>query len=197
MNSPIEIFQENWQKAKSLDDANAQYCSLATVSKDGQASIRTLVLREVTNGSFLIFVNDTSSKWKDLLLAKQSELLVFWPSLMQQYRIRGEYSEVSAGAMKLHWAKKPYDSKILDHYYSQYQSQSSVVESRETMLNGIAELKSRYPIDKEVPFPDNAKGVAIQASYIEIWHGSASDRLHHRNLYLLSDETWEQQTLVP
>lgn len=197
MNNPIEIFQKNWQIAKSLDDANASYCSLATVSKDGQASVRTLVLREVTNRSFVIFVNETSSKWKDLLLSKQFELLVFWPSLMQQYRIRGEYNEVSKDTMKMHWAKKPYDAKILDHYYSLYQSQSSVVESRETMLKGMVELKSRYPKDIQVPFPDNAKGVSIEAAYIEVWHSSASDRLHHRNLYLLSGEAWEQQTLIP
>lgn len=197
MNNPIEIFKENWAKVKSLDDANAPFCSLATVSATGQASIRTLVLREVTENSFIIFINDTSAKWQELLHSKQFELLVFWPSLMQQYRIRGEYGEVPVDAMKEHWARKPYDAKIIDHFYADHHPQSSEAESREAMLERISEIKQRYPKATDIPFPKNAKGVTIRASSIEVWHGSDADRLHHRNLYLLSDDLWQRHILVP
>lgn len=197
MVNPIEIFKENWENAKSLDDANANYCSLATISATGQSAIRTLVLRKVTEYSFVVFMNDTSSKWQDLLYSKQLEILVFWPSLMQQYRIRGFYSEVAVDEIKAHWKQKTYDSKIIDHYYTEYHPQSSVIESREVLLKGIEELKVRYPTEADIPFPENAKGVSIKASYIEVWHGSISNRLHHRNLYLLSEGVWGKQVLVP
>jgi pyridoxine/pyridoxamine 5'-phosphate oxidase len=197
MHNPIQIFEHNWKKAKLLSDANAHYCSLATVSKSGEVSIRTLVLREVAEGSFIVFINNTSPKWDQLQHSKQFELLVFWPSLMQQYRIRGEYSELSALAMERHWARKPYDSKILDHYYVGVQSQSSHIESREALLSGIDLLKKRYPSDREVPFVKSAKGISIKATYIENWHDSVADRLHKRHLYLLHKGQWEQQVLVP
>jgi len=197
MNSPIDIFKTNWEKAKSSGDANAHYCALATVSAAGQASMRTLVLREVTDDSFVVFINNTSLKWEELQHSKQFELLVFWPLMMQQYRIRGVYDEVSVDAMRLYWAKKPYESKIIDHYYTEYQPQTSVVESRNVLLSGINELKKRYPSDEDVPFPENARGISIKASYVEVWHGMVSDRLHQRSLYLLSEGLWEQKTLVP
>jgi len=195
--NPIKIFRKNWKTALGQDDAQANYCSLATVSAAGHPAIRTLVLREVTEDSFVIFINNTSSKWQDITNSKHLEILVFWPSLMQQYRIRGVCNEITAEDMKIHWQKKPYDSKIIDHYYTEYHPQSSVIDSREKLLKGIGELKIRYPVEADIPFPENAKGVSIMASYIEVWHGSVSNRLHHRDLYLLSEEGWGRQTLVP
>ena len=197
MTNPIQIFKNNWKHAKSLGEVNSNFCSLATVSPQGQASIRTLVLRDVTEDSFIVFINSTSLKWVDLQHSMRFELLVFWPMLMQQYRVRGEYSEVSEDLMKLHWAKKPYETKIIDHYYREYQSQSSPLESRKLLRSGIDELKNRYPLDKEIPFPGNAKGISIKASYVEVWHGCDSDRLHQRQLYLFSGNGWEKKELVP
>ncbi len=159
--------------------------------------MRTLVLREVTVDSFVIFINGTSPKWRQLQDSKQFELLVFWPTLMQQYRIRGDCSEVAVEAMKAHWASKPYESKIIDHYYAEHQPQTSALDSRETLLAGVNALKERYPVDADIPFPENAKGVAVKASYIEVWRGSDVDRLHERHLYLLSGNTWETRVLVP
>ncbi len=197
MDNPINFFNDNWTKARSNGDANANYCFLATVSSAGKASVRTLVLREVTDDSFVIFINSSSPKWQQLQQTKQLELLVFWPTLMQQYRIGGQYSEISAQLMQKHWAKKPYNTKIIDHYYNEHELQTNTIESREALLTGIAKLKTRYPTDGDIPFPDNARGISIEASYIEIWQGSAPDQFHDRELYRFSEGVWHQQFLVP
>lgn len=197
MISPIEIFRDYWEQARSLGDANAAYCSLATVSKDGQVSTRTLVLREVTDDSFVIYINNTSPKWKHFSHSNHIEILVFWPSLMHQYRIRGELESIPKETMRLHWANKPYDSKIIDNYYTDYQPESSVLDSKDTMLAGITNLKNSYPKDADVPFPSNVEGVRIKANYIEIWQGSIADQVHERHLYRLSSNRWERSTLVP
>lgn len=200
--SPLDMFRSDWQRAKSLKDANAVVCSLATVSADGQASIRTLVLREVTEESFVVFINATSPKYEDLQQSGQpkfggAELMVFWPSLMQQYRVRGELSWVGDDAMAEHWAKKPYEAKILDHYYAECGPQSSVVDTRDALKAGVCSLKKRFPVDADIPYLNNAKGLVIKANYIESWCNSLEDRLHERYLYLLSDNSWEKQVLVP
>ncbi|MFT7234450.1 MAG: pyridoxine/pyridoxamine 5'-phosphate oxidase [Methylophagaceae bacterium] len=197
MISPIEIFREYWEQARSLGDASAAYCTLATVSEDGQVSTRTLVLREVTDDSFVIFINNTSPKWKQLDHSNHIEVLVFWPSLMQQYRIRGQLESIPKEKMRLHWANKPYDAKIIDNYYKDYQPESSVLDSKDTLLAGINNLKNSYPKDADVPFPSNVGGVRIKANYIESWQGSNADRLHERHLYELSGNQWERTTLVP
>ena len=197
MNNPIENFKKNWQEAQSVKDSNAHYCTLATVAKNGQPSMRTIVLREVTDDSFVLFINDTSPKWEELEGSRQWELMVFWPSLMQQYRIQGEFSQIPLESMKQHWANKPYDSKIIDHYYDRNQSQSSVIRSRKNLQEGINQLKQEYPADAEIPFPANAIGIYFKASYIEEWYGVEKDRLHERYRYLLSGEEWKKDILVP
>lgn len=197
MHNPLQIFNDNWQQAKAAKDANANYCSLATVSASGEASIRTLVLREVTDETFTIFINNTSPKWKDLFNTGQFELLVFWPSLMQQYRVRGAIELIPEDEMRGHWARKPYTSKIIDHFYTEHQAQSSVVDARETILSGINALQDKHPDAAAISFPENARGVRIKANYLEVWHGSAADRLHERYLYLLQDGEWAHKVLVP
>jgi len=99
--------------------------------------------------------------------------------------------------MREQWARKPYDAKIIDLYYSECQPQSSVVVSRERLVSDINALKQQYPRDSDIAFPEIAKGIAIKANYVEVWHNSATDRLHERNLYRLSNGEWQQRTLVP
>jgi len=197
MTCPISLFKDNWNKARALGDANANYCTLATVSEEGQASVRVLVLREVTEDSFIVFINNTSPKWQQLEHTHKIELLIFWPSLMHQYRIRGKIELISKDTMRGHWEKKPYDSKIIDNYYSDYHSQSAPLDCRETLLSGIHELKRKYPKEVDVPFPENARGICIKAYHIEIWLGSVTDRLHERHLYSLIQNQWSEVTLIP
>lgn len=159
--------------------------------------MRTLVLRDIDDEQFVVFVNNTSEKWRQLQISRRCEMLVFWPTLMQQYRIRGKWQEIPLSAMKTHWAKKPYDSKLLDHFYAESGSQTSIIPSRTVLLEGIERLKQRYPNAGDVPFPGNARGLAINANYMEIWHGSETDRLHHRLRYLLTEEGWSKEILVP
>lgn len=204
MYNPMALIKNNWKTAKASNDVSANYCSLATVSSDGEVSIRTLVLRKITDDSFVIYINNTSPKWEQLVSSKQFELLIFWPSLMQQYRVRGVYSVMPDDVMEQHWSHKPYDSKILDHYYQQCHAQTSVVDSRESLDEGIQSLKSKYPTESDIPFPGNVKGLSIKANYIEAWHSSITEpnikthiSLHERDLYLLSEGKWTQKVLVP
>jgi len=197
MHNPLEIFKNNWAQAKSLHDGNAGFCTLATVSETGQASLRTLVLREVTEDSIIIFINESSPKWNQLKATGQFELLVFWPSLMQQYRIRGECLTLPLETMKNHWAKKPYDAKIIDHFYREYQPQSSIIDSRERLISGIQQLKKKFPVQADIPFSENAKGAAIKATTVETWFNSSEDRLHERVLYSLVGGEWDRKLLVP
>ena len=104
---------------------------------------------------------------------------------------------LSKETMAHHWAQKPYASKILDHFYSGYQRQSSTIADRETLLNGIDVLKAHYPETSQVPVPDNIEGVAIKVDYMEVWLNSPKDRLHDRTLYKKAGNVWQVSKLVP
>ena len=197
MTNPITLFKENWDQTKAAGDENAAYCFMATVSADGCASVRTLVLREVTDDSFVVFIDGTSPKWRDLQSAESCELLIFWPTLFQQYRVQGKIDILPAEVMENHWMNKPYEVKLLDHFYADNQPQSSVLPSRDNLLQGLEQLKEKYPASDDVPFPGNAKGIAVKAQSIEVWVGSKTGDPHDRSLYTWAVDHWVCNTLVP
>lgn len=197
MGNPIETFLNDWTKAKESKDQNSPFCTLVTVSKDLCPSARIVGLREVTQeGEFLIFLNRTSPKWKQLQETNKYELLVFWPSLMIQYRISGSrWSTMDDEEMKKLWVNKPHRSKLLDYYYQNYQPQSSELDSRQAFLDDMKLLGERFPDD--VPRQETNTAVLLQPAVIEEWRGDLKDRLHHRCLYELKDGEWIATTLVP
>jgi pyridoxine/pyridoxamine 5'-phosphate oxidase len=196
MSDPIALFKDKWGLAKDKRDASASFCTLAIADAAGKVSMRTLVLRDVNAGGFVVYVNRTSSKWPSLTNGLSLELLVFWPSLMRQYRIRGEYSELSPETMVSHWARKPYESKLLDHYYAQH-PQSSVVESRDVLIKGLSVLRERYPNSDAIPYIEDATGVVIAPNYIESWCASEDNHIHQRILSSLTKNGWVDEILVP
>ncbi len=197
IHNPIDRFKKSWSQARELKDPHAHLCSLATVSSDGQPSVRVLVLREVNEEGFTIFFSEGSPKWQDLQKQKKYELSVFWPTWMVQYRIQGTWKEMPEDKMKEQWSRKPYSSKLLDHYYLEVQAQSTVIDSREKFLAQMDLLREKYPEESEIPFPTNAKGVILQAQLIEEWIGSPEDRLHERYLYKKKGDSWSRSVLIP
>ncbi len=192
MHQPLDNLREHYQQALRQRDSAARYCSLTTVV-DGQPCARTLVLRDISPQGPLIFINDCSPKWPQLMSGK-SELLLFWPSQMRQYRLRGHWQILSSQEMRSHWQNKPEAAKLLDHYYRRVQAQSSVLVSEQQLREGLAALREEFAGD--IPFADNARGLCLQLKELEQW-SAAADGLHPRQRYWQQDGQWHQQLLVP
>lgn len=200
--NPIEWFQSLWQEAKQLQDPNAPYCSLATV-QDNKPSVRVLVLREVTDEGFLVFINDTSPKWQHLVATGHYELLIFWPSLMRQVRVSGGWEVVAKQEMEQHWRRLPKASQLLAHYYDRTKHQSDPVASKEALEQGIRHVAAQFAEGGDMPYCDTARGVRFLPTQIEFWKNSPEDRLHERIMYSLQNDAtgesavWKSLVLVP
>lgn len=193
--NPIELLQNDWQRAIDSDDANHNICTLAT-SENNQAHARVLILRDITENGLLLFTNASSPKWQQLGNSDGYEILLYWPSLDLQYRIRGGWSEYPRQQLEGAWHNKSYEAKMLDMFYQSH-PEGAVIPGREYLLEKVAELKAQYPRSGEIPFPEQAKGIYFKADRIEYYRLSTTDRLHHRYLYQLSQGQWEMQTLSP
>jgi len=196
MRNPLTLLQAQWQEARKAGDGNANTCSLATVDKQGFPSVRTLVLREVDEGGLSIFVNNSSPKWQQLQ-SGHWEVHIFWPTLMQQFKLRGVAIEIADDTMAGHWQQKPTDAKLLDHFYRRHQPQSNEIGSRQELESAIEALQQEYPEAESIPYPDNAKGLYLQLNSVEHWQSSPIDRLHHRHHYRLQHDVWQRCILVP
>ena len=195
---PMKFLQDAQHKAISVKDSNSRYCTLATLEESNsiQARMRTLVVRDLTDESCLLFVNRHSQKNLLNLAEAKVEILFFYPTLMSQFRLRGKLSVMPDADLEVHWKRKPYEAKLLDHFYSRYQAQSSSLDARASLNKGIEDLKLMYPNSDKVPFINDALGLVITADYLEVWQG-LDNGIHDRQLYTLSNNAWQKEVLVP
>lgn len=196
MTDPIrEIVQER-ERARERGDPLTDVCYLVTVASAERAEARALTLRDVTERGIEVLISRTSPKWRQLSLTETATILVHWPSVRRQYRIWGTTAPLEAERIDAYWRRKAHGSKLLEHYYTEFQAQSGEVASREEFLTGIEALRRRYPDRDAVPRPASLAGIYVVPREIEVWHGS-EERLHDRRRYRRSGTGWESVTLVP
>ena len=192
---PISRIRRDRAEARKLDDPNADICILALADKAGQASVRTLVLRDITKNHFLLFMNQSSPKWKILNAGGSWELLIWYPSMQRQYRIAGDVRILDAEIVKQNWQRRPRGSKYLDVLYEFTADQSSLIESRQHLVNEITRIRSEYDVDG-MEAPDKVAGVELIGTRIEMLDLNRDDRIHDRQRFIHDGKGWTVETLI-
>ncbi len=193
---PIESIKQDRVEAQKSGDPNAGICFLALASKEGNASVRTLVLREISGNRFSLFMNQTSPKWQQLVDNADYEVLLWYPTRQKQYRIRGSCEILEKEVVKTNWFRRPSGSKLLDYVYKELSAQSSFIDSRQTLVDEIQRLKGVYQLDNMQP-PEHVAGVELIATSIEMLDLNREDRIHDRRLFNLLDGKWQVNFMIP
>lgn len=193
---PVADIKQNRNLARSRQDANADICFLSLASADGQASIRTLVMRDIVDNRFSILINKSSPKWEVFSDGGSYQLLLWYPSVQRQYRISGDHRELAADIVKSHWQKRPVPGKYMDILYQTLAPQSSTIASRDKLAGYIREIEKRVNLE-EMEAPDKVAGVELIATRIEILDLARADRIHDRQLYSWNGRHWTSQILIP
>ena len=193
LDDPFELFKEWFEvaKKKEINDPNA--LALGTASKDGIPSVRMVLLKGFDKDGFIFYTNLKSQKSKELKENPNATMCFHWKSLLRQIRIVGKLNQV--------------DDKIADDYYSTraYESrigawaskQSSILKSRDELLNNLENFKKKYSDKNKVPRPDHWSGWNLKPSSIEFWL-DGDNRIHERLKYTLdNNNNWEKSLLSP
>ncbi len=193
LDDPFELFEEWFEvaKKKEINDPNA--LALGTASKDGVPSVRMVLLKGFDKDGFIFYTNLKSQKSKELKENPNATMCFHWKSLLRQIRIVGKLNLV--------------DDKIADDYYSTraYESrigawaskQSSILKSRDELLNNLENFKKKYSNKDKVPRPDHWSGWNLKPSSIEFWL-DGDNRIHERLKYTLdNNNNWEKSLLSP
>ena len=193
LDDPFELFKEWFEvaKKKEINDPNA--LALGTASKDGVPSVRMVLLKGFDKDGFIFYTNLKSQKSKELKENPNATMCFHWKSLLRQIRIVGKLNLV--------------DDKIADDYYSTraYESrigawaskQSSILKSRDELLNNLENFKKKYSHKDNVPRPDHWSGWNLKPSSIEFWL-DGDNRIHERLKYTLdNNNNWEKSLLSP
>ncbi len=190
--NPFKQFEQWFTTANngSIPEPNAM--TLATVSPDGQPTLRTVLLKLFDEKGFVFFTNFQSSKARQIEQNPKVALLFPWITQERQVSITGIATKISTVESAKYFATRPHESQ-LGAWISQ---QSSVISSRNLLRNELDKIKSKF-LRGQVPLPDFWGGFRVQPLTIEFWQGRTS-RLHDRFLYTKQpDGSWNIARLAP
>lgn len=183
--TPYTLFHQ-WMKEaedKELNDANAM--ALATAGKDGQPSLRMVLLKELTADGFCFYTNAQSQKGTELAENPHAALLFHWKSLRRQVRIEGPVSLLPDAAADDYFASRPRGSRI-GAWVSQ---QSRPLVNYQTLKNETDEKTKSFADDENIPRPDYWKGYVVTPQRIEFWV-DGEFRLHERYVFERNGDGW-------
>lgn len=190
--SPFLQFETWFQQVLDAEISMPNTMSLATVDKEGQPSLRTVLLKYFDEKGFVFYTNYESEKARDISQNTKVAILFFWKELERQVKIEGTVTKVSTTESMKYFLSRPKGSQI----GAWCSNQSRVISSRQILLSKFEELKNKFK-NSEVPFPSFWGGYRIEPTKFEFWQGR-QHRLHDRFCYSkIQDENWQINQLAP
>lgn len=189
--SPFTQFEKWFVQASEAKMTDPNAMIIATVSKDGKPSQRTVLLKMFDEQGFVFFTNYGSNKAQQIEENQNVSLLFPWLELERQVEINGRASKISTEESLAYFQSRPHGSQL----GAWASTQSSVIKSRAALDQQLTDVEDKY-VEGEVPLP-NWGGYRIVPETIEFWQGGAR-RLHDRFEYSRNDQNkWDIQRLQP
>jgi pyridoxamine 5'-phosphate oxidase len=188
---PILEFARWFAQAQEAQVGEPNAMTLATATRDGAPSGRTVLLKGFDERGFVFFTDYRSRKGAELEANPQAALVFFWGELERQVRITGTVERTSPKESEAYFQTRPLGSRLgawVSH-------QSRVIPSRSQLESGLREVKERFS-SGEVPLPPHWGGYRVRPQEIEFWQGR-ENRLHDRIRYVREGDRWRVERLSP
>ena len=190
--NPFDLFKAWMEEAKKSEPNDPNAVNVATVDSAGQPDNRVVLLKGLTDTSFIFYTNLESKKSKDLKGNPKASMCFHWKSLLRQIRIQGSVELVDSKTADEYYNSRAYESRI----GAWASSQSEVMKHRDEFEEKIEEFKKKYPDEKKVPRPSYWSGWALTPYKIEFWK-DVKNRLHQRLCYSRIGDSWYKELLYP
>lgn len=190
--NPVNQFEKWFEEAVKSDVAEVTAMTLATSTREGRPSARTVLLKQFDERGFVFFTNYESVKAKNIKENPQAALLFFWEPLERQIRISGKVEKISMKESFEYFHSRPMESQL----GAWASMQSSVVTARDVLEMSFAVMKKKFQ-NGEIPLPPFWGGYRVIPDEFEYWQGRPN-RLHDRVWYSLQkDGSWKISRLSP
>lgn len=189
---PVIQFERWYQEAEKAGIKEPNAAALGTATRNGQPSVRIVLLKGFGENGFVFYTNYTSRKGQELIDNPQAALTFWWKEMERQVRIEGTVAKASEDQSISYFHSRPRESQI--SAWASPQSQ----EIKESYLKAKRdEVIDRFKDTDPLPLPHYWGGFIIKPSLIEFWQGR-ENRYHDRFRFTHSDDkTWKIQRLAP
>jgi len=188
--SPFKQFEKWFVQASDAKVTDPNAMIIATVSKDGKPTQRTVLLKMFDEKGFVFFTNYGSNKAQQIEENAHVSLLFPWLGLERQVEINGHASKISREDSLAYFQSRPHGSQL----GAWASSQSQVISSRSELDQQLTDVEEKYS-EGEVPLP-HWGGYRVVPDTIEFWQGGAR-RLHDRFEYKRDGADWNIERLQP
>jgi pyridoxamine 5'-phosphate oxidase len=190
---PLRQFGAWYDEALAAGLPLPEAMTLATATKDGRPSARTVLLKGVDRRGFLFYTNYESRKARELDENPRAALVFHWPlEPRRQVCVTGEVRKLPPGESEAYFRTRPLGSR----FAAWSSRQSEPVESRQVLDQAFAEAERQFA-DDEVPLPPWWGGYVLEPDTIEFWR-NRPNRMHDRIRYRRDDRGgWVLERLSP
>ena len=188
---PIVQFRTWFENVIEADLHEPNAMIMATATRDGRPSARTVLLKGYDERGFVFYTNFEGRKAGELKANPACALLFYWGELERQVRIEGRAGRISDEESDAYFASRPRGSQ-LGAWASE---QSRPVGDRSILEERVRTLEAEYE-GRDIPRPPFWGGYRVEPDTIEFWQGR-ENRLHDRLVYRLTGGGWKMRRLQP
>jgi len=190
--NPFTIARSWLAEAEKSESNDPNAMSLATVAADGMPNVRMVLLKDISDDSFVFYTNYASVKSIELQSNGKCAFVIHWKSLRRQLRVRGNIAKEQGPEADLYFESRSLQSKL----GAWASDQSKPLESRAALIKKVAGISLAHGLNpKRPPFWG---GYRITPVEIEFW-ADGKHRLHDRFKWTrdLPEDPWDIKRLNP
>jgi pyridoxamine 5'-phosphate oxidase len=188
---PFRQFEKWFQEAEAGKVIEPNAMTLATASREGRPSARTVLLKGVDGRGFVFYSHYASRKGRELEANPNATLVFPWLALERQVIVEGAVTKIAREESEAYFHSRPRGSQ-LGAWVSQ---QSAIITNRAVLDDAFKAVEKQYA-GQEVPMPPHWGGWRLVPELVEFWQGRRS-RLHDRLRYRRTKDAWTVERLAP
>jgi pyridoxamine 5'-phosphate oxidase len=188
--SPYILFKEKYDSALNRGQQGIEAISISSYNKKiNEVDSRYVNLKFIINDEFIFFSNYNSQKALSFKSHKQIAVLLYWPSINTQIRIKAKLKKTTIEFNQKYFFNRSKEKNAL----AISSNQSNAIASYEEVTKNYNEALKKADLKK---CPEFWGGFSFTPYYFEFWEGHKS-RINKREVFIKSDSIWNRHILQP
>jgi len=187
---PYQLLKEKYDEALNAGQRGIEAISISSYNKEiNEVDSRYVNLKFISNDEFIFFSNYDSPKASSFISHDQIAVLVYWPSINVQIRMKAKIRKTSNEFNQKYFVDRSEEKNAL-----------AISSNQSKPIDSYSQVKENY--NKSLKNDDLKKcpefwgGYSFTPYYFEFWEGHES-RLNKREAYEKSDDSWNHLILQP